>query len=257
LKRGLRVGSGEKPRVKVVGLPAAAASYSRTPVGDESLLSLVVIDPGHGGGDPGAVGRKRKLEEKDVTMAVGRSLAVLLRQRRIGAILTREKDIYIPLSERAEEANRQGADFFISIHVNASIKPDSHGIETYVFDLHATDAEAAELAKRENKGAEDILAVILKDLRKRADEPYSLVAARCVQEQLVRRLRWEDRGVKRAPFFVISRTQMPAILVEIGFISNSKEERSLGVSRFRRKIARALADAITEYARRVAGDKKK
>jgi len=172
----------------------------------------VVIDPGHGGGDPGAVGIGG-LQEKEVTLAVSQQVVALLKQKGVNAILTRSNDQEIELEPRVQFAERANADVFVSIHANAftASRTDVSGIETYYY----------------------------------SGSGQSL--ARSIQSNLLKELGARDRGVKQANFYVIKYTDMPAALVEIGFVTGAEDAARLSSATGRSKIAQAIARAILEY----------
>ncbi len=212
-------------------------------------LKTVVIDPGHGGHDAGA--SRNRVYEKDIVLDVSKKLANILKSRtKLNVVMTRSTDIFIPLPQRTSIANRYPADstLFICIHCNASrSKVGGRGTETYVFDLEATDAEARALASRENEGESMDLTMILSHCYHTGTEPYSLDIAKRVQRSLTTKLNLDNRGVRRAPFYVLAGTKMPAILIEIAYISNTEEREKLQSDSFRQKVAEALYDAIIEF----------
>lgn len=214
----------------------------------------VVLDAGHGGNDPGAA--SPGLMEKDVTLDIGRRLRHLLEQNGFEVVATRPDDRTIPLRDRAHLANATRSDIFVSIHVNSlAAHTSSHGVETYYLGP-TSDPSLTRLAAAENSGSGYSMA----DLRKLLDGIYadakrdeSLQLASTVQQQLYSRLRSSDPGlsnwgVKRAPFVVLVATDMPAILAEVGCISNSREATMLGKPEYRQKIADALFHGIHAYA---------
>ncbi|MEK6744479.1 MAG: N-acetylmuramoyl-L-alanine amidase [Nitrospirota bacterium] len=223
-------------------------------------IATIAIDAGHGGRDPGAMGRGG-LKEKEVTLDIARRLAALVKER-LGrkVIMTRDKDVYIPLEERPFIAKSKGADLFVSIHVNANRKRKARGIETYIQGLRASDTEAMATAARENAMStrrlselKDELSKILKDLATDDKSEESLHLAHAVQGSLVSTVKQTqkkgvDRGkVKRAFFYVLVNTQMPSILAEVGFISNAEEEALLRKDAYRQKLAEALFQGIKRY----------
>lgn len=191
----------------------------------------VVIDPGHGGHDPGAIGYDRRVREKDVNLALARRLAEKIR-RELGCevILTRDKDVFLSLEERTAIANTKNADLFISIHCNASRNSKAHGLETYFLNL-ATDEDAVLVAARENATSRKNISElqgILHDLMRNAKINESSRLAAHVQQEMVSHMRDRygdiaNKGVKKAPFYVLLGAQMPSILVEVAFISNQRE----------------------------------
>ncbi|HID56129.1 TPA: N-acetylmuramoyl-L-alanine amidase [Candidatus Poribacteria bacterium] len=223
--------------------------------GENGLFELkyVVIDPGHGGNDPGCVNRWGA-REKEINLKVALLLKEVIRKEGIYQVyLTREEDRKLSLSERAEMANRFPADrtFFISLHCNSSPNGKGEGVETYVFDLEASDKFAEQVAARENAEENlDPLKFILNDLRHRSCAPYNELAARSVQNSLVQTLRAGDRRVRKAPLKVLADVKMPAILIEMGFLSNRREQRRLRTPSYQKLIAEAIYAGIKEFARK-------
>ena len=214
----------------------------------------IVIDPGHGGKDPGAIGRSG-LKEKDVTLRISKLLKKSLRKKtRAKVILTRKRDVYIPLEERTAIANTVGADLFISVHVNASPKRKASGVETYYLDV-SNDRRTIQVAARENAAstkATGDLQYILRDLMRTANRNDSSALATHIQDSLVGTLRKKYRsvnanGVKGAPFYVLVRTNMPSILVEVSFISNAREEKRLKSEKYLQAIASGITDGVLGF----------
>jgi N-acetylmuramoyl-L-alanine amidase len=214
----------------------------------------VVLDAGHGGSDPGTT--TTGLLEKEITLDVGRRLRLLLEANGFDVVVTRDADRTIALRDRASLANDSKSDIFISIHVNALEKHvESRGIETYY--LGATDDPSlTALAARENRvsgySVSDMRA-LLEDVYADARAAESQQLAASVQKQLFASLRREDPGlenwgVKRAPFIVLASTDMPAVLAEVGCLSNEKESAMLRRPEYRQKIAAALYEGIRAYA---------
>lgn len=227
---------------------------------DKKLTEIkrVVIDPGHGGKDPGAIGPKGLLE-KNVVLAVGKRLARILKEKyNMEVILTRDRDIYISLEERTAIANSNNADLFISIHANASRRRSAKGIETYILNW-TSDEEAIRVAARENaisfkkmKESQSELQMILQDLARDDKKDKSMKLAYNVQNSVVDILSQDynkiiDLGVKQALFYVLIGAEMPSILVEISFISNREEEKRLSQKKYREKIAEAIARGVKYY----------
>ncbi|MBK7553586.1 MAG: N-acetylmuramoyl-L-alanine amidase [Flavobacteriales bacterium] len=208
---------------------------------DPTKVDVVVIDPGHGGKDPGNLGTGRfKTTEKHVALNVSKLLGKYIKEHfpDVKVVYTREDDRFIELKERCEIANKAKADVFISIHCNANDNHDPHGTETFVMGLHKTDANL-KTAQRENasilleEGHElkyegfdpkDPESIILLSLRQNAHMMQSSELAGMIEKQFKERVGRSDRGVKQAGFLVISYTTMPAILIELGFLSNNEEE---------------------------------
>ena len=218
-------------------------------------VERIVIDPGHGGKDPGAPGYLKGVTEKNVTLEISERLAKKIRQR-LGceATLTRNEDTYLSLEERTAIANTNNADLFVSIHTNAHKKMAYRGIETYFLNL-ATDENAILVAARENAtSAKNIsdLEDILSDLMKNAKQEESSRLAGYVQEAIIKKLRpryggVKNNGVKQAPFYVLMGAEMPCILVEVAFITNPRECRRLNTAGYQDDIAEAIVKGIQQY----------
>ena len=219
-------------------------------------IDLVVIDPGHGGRDPGAIGRKG-LKEKDVVLDIANRVARKLKKKGIRVILTRAKDNFIPLNERTAIANRNRADLFLSIHANAAFTRRASGFETFyvseAVDDHAravaaTENSVLELERATSRGKlDDTLHAILWDLAYTEFRVESIEWGELLMRELAKNIRGENRGVKPGPFYVLKGAQMPSLLVEVGFISNVVEESRLRKASHREKIAKALVDSILRY----------
>jgi N-acetylmuramoyl-L-alanine amidase len=221
-------------------------------------IKTIVIDPGHGGKDPGAIG-PRGLKEKDITLSVAKRLGKILKSRySANVIYTRSKDTFVPLNERTEVANSKRADLFISIHTNASRKRGARGVETYFLNW-TNNREAMRVAARENKISikkmekmQNELQFILQDLARKNKNEESMRLAHSVQNSMISSLKKsyrkiENLGVKYAPFYVLVGAGMPSVLVEVSFISNREEEKRLASSRYKDKIAEAIAKGIDSY----------
>ena len=216
----------------------------------------VVIDPGHGGKDYGAPGYLRGIHEKRVVLEISRLLAKKIKaELGLEVILTRNKDRFLTLEERTAFANTKNADLFISIHTNASRDRRAYGIETYFLNL-ATDEEAIRVAAMENatstKNISD-LQKILNDLMQNAKINESSRLAAYVQSAMIRHLknkrysRVKSKGVKQAPFYVLLGAQMPSILIETSFISNSRECKRLVNPRYQQRLAEGIVQGIRNY----------
>jgi N-acetylmuramoyl-L-alanine amidase len=240
-------------------LPAAASAQARAGAAQKRL---VVIDAGHGGVDPGARGPGGTLE-KDVTLAVARRLAAILREDPgIEVRMTRDRDTLVALRDRPRLANRWRKDgqpaLFISIHCNAHAQKAVRGVETY-FLSEAKTEDARRVAAMENaaerfeaprSGEGDPLGFIMNDLRQNHYLRESSDWAAIVQAHLAPAVPSPNRGVKQASFLVLDGAFMPAVLVEIGFISNPEEERLLRDAGHQRRLATELAAAVQSYFRR-------
>lgn len=221
-------------------------------------VKKVVIDPGHGGKDPGAVGPSG-VREKHVALAIAKKLQKKLREElKLEAILTRKSDIFLPLEERTALANTQKADLFVSIHTNAHKNRRVYGMSTYILNV-ATDAEAARLAAFENAvSAKHIsdLEKILNDLMLNSKINESSRLADAVQHGLLMRLpknysRVKDLGVKQAPFYVLIGARMPSIMVETSFITNKREEKRLASGSYQDAVAEGILAGIRSYIKQM------
>jgi len=215
---------------------------------------VVIIDPGHGGKDPGAIG-PTGLKEKEVTLGIALYLEKLLKGSGIPVYLTRSKDEFVYLENRTNFANQKNGFIFVSLHANSVLnhRPSAEGIETFVLSSKYIGASARDVADRENRASrahpevDTDLALIIADLEESANIKYSLDFAEIVQKKLVNYLKLEDRGVKQAPFVVLKGANMVAVIVEVAFISNPKEEKLLKNNEFKQKSAQALFEAIKYY----------
>jgi len=220
-------------------------------------IRKVVIDPGHGGKDPGAT--YGRLKEKDIVLDIGKKLYRKLRTvKGLKVYMTRDKDVFIPLEERTAFANRVNADIFVSLHVNASRNRRSYGVETFVLNI-TNDKSALEVAAKENmataKSMGDLQG-ILKDILMNSKLEESLILADYTQRKLfggLYRTRHANRGVKQAPFYVLVGAKMPSILIEMGFLSNRSEAKKLSSRNYREKISNSIYKGLKEYIRKVNG----
>lgn len=244
--------------VDIIGKPADKTQhvFSNLTIAQQLGLKIkrIVIDAGHGGKDPGAIG-KQGLKEKDVVLKIASGLKESL-SKDTGAdiIMTRDSDIFIDLPVRTAIANSKEADIFISIHANASPNRKASGIETYFLNL-TNDERSIRVAARENavstKKMSD-LQFILNDLMKTSNTNESSRLAAKVQDSLVSNLRkkYDDvkgNGIKGAPFYVLVRANMPSILVEVSFISNPKEEARLDDNNYIQDIVAGITSGVHEY----------
>ena len=213
-------------------------------------IRTIVIDPGHGGKDPGAMGFG--LKEKEIALDIAKRLKGLLEKDPTYEVyLTRETDVFVPLDARTTYANQKEADLFASVHVNACKRPSKRGIETYYLSARATDEDAQALAAFENAMSREPMSSLehmLKRIARNAKIEESRSLAGVVQSKLVKRTKEADLGVKRAPFVVLIGAKMPAILAEVGFLSNESDAKLLGRGIHRQHIAQGLADAIRAYS---------
>ncbi len=223
---------------------------------DRWALDVVVIDPGHGGKDPGAVGQTG-LKEKDVVLDVSLRLRKALEKRGVRIVMTRETDVFIPLHERTKIANSSGGKLFISIHANANTSRRVHGIETYFLAPTKTD-RAMKVALRENAVirfeesrdqyvdlTEENYILLGMAQANFARESQSLAAI--LQDGVTEGMAMKDLGVDQAGFYVLIGASMPAVLFEMAFISNSAEEKQLRNKRFRQIMADEICQAVMEF----------
>jgi N-acetylmuramoyl-L-alanine amidase len=230
---------------------------------DKWAFDVIVLDPGHGGKDPGAIGRK-KTKEKNITLQVAKRLKPLLEKRlHVRVVMTRDRDVFVPLAERGKIANAAGGKLFVSIHCNASRNRKASGIETY-FLAPARRERALEVALAENSVIKyEETTAEYPDL---TDEGYILTAmaqghfmkesedlAGTIQEKTCQALNLPNRGVDQAGFYVLIGASMPAILFEMGFISHRKEEMLLRSSEFQQELAEALYRSIEAFIQRHSG----
>jgi N-acetylmuramoyl-L-alanine amidase len=213
----------------------------------------VVIDPGHGGHDTGAIG-KQGTREKDITLAISKKLAEELRERGLEVIMTRDDDRYLKLEARAELANEARGDLFISVHCNSAANRKLRGVETYTLNI-SSDRYSIRLAARENASSErgiSDLQFILADLATKANTGESSRLANHVQKSLVSELSREytgikDLGHKEALFYVLLGVKMPAILVEASFLSHAEEEKRLSSEEYQDSVAQAIAQGVEDF----------
>ncbi|MEI6805684.1 MAG: N-acetylmuramoyl-L-alanine amidase, partial [Myxococcaceae bacterium] len=224
---------------------------------EEKKSLRIVIDPGHGGDDPGAIGKKG-LREKDVTLAVSKRMKALIEKIIPGTevFLTRDHDKTLTLPFRTDFANKKQADLFISVHVNASLNRETQGVETYYLNI-SHDRYALRLAARENAMSESEtsnLEFILADLAMKSSVSDSVRLGRIVQDSLCGNLlqQWDDiknLGLKQAMFYVLMGAKMPAILVETSFISNKTDEKRLKDDAYQHALAEGIVQGILRYTK--------
>jgi len=246
------------PSVATAANDAAALTVARK-------WGTVVVDAGHGGDDEGAVGVSGS-EEKDITLAIARQVSRALRSRGFEVVETRVDDRFLALERRTSLANVSGASLLLSIHANSAPSPAAHGVETYYMDL-ASDEAAMRLAERENRsgqagqGEQPAVRTRLDDLvselrmgavaqqsRELAERVHSgLLAA---GEELYGAGAIRDRGVRTAPFWVLVDSQIPAVLVVVGYLTHDDEEQRLRTRGFHHLIGEALAGSVAEFSKR-------
>jgi N-acetylmuramoyl-L-alanine amidase len=247
----------------IVDIPSSESAVSRTQgVAPRSGPWKITIDPGHGGHDPGTVNRRTGAREKDIVLAVSRRLAEELRRRPGFEVeLTREDDRFIPLKQRPKQARNAGSDLFVSIHVNAEPGggTTASGFETY-FLSPARNDESSRVARLENSVLElegesadftnegqvdKIVAMVLREGNRDVSQQFGSYLQNGLREVAV----GADRGTKPGPFWVLvgATGHMPAVLVELGFITNPTDVKNLTDSGYQERLAIALADSIEEY----------
>ncbi len=236
--------------IAALGLAAESDAQER--------FDRIVIDAGHGGDDHGAQGPAGLLE-KDLVLDLAQRLAKKLRAQGLAVQLTRDSDAFVALDARTAIANRAGADLFLSIHANASRTKSVRGVETFFASPEASDEAAEELARAENAAFGptaakltdgDPLLAILGDLLAQQQLADSQEFARIAQREVARAGVTRSRGVKQAPFVVLMGVRMPAVLVEVGFITNPQDEKALRKAAERERIAAGLARAIAAFRAR-------
>jgi N-acetylmuramoyl-L-alanine amidase len=251
--------SPERLVVEVGRRPAAAAPVEEAaPATAAAAPITIVIDPGHGGGETGAIG-PGGLQEKDATLEIAKKLtATLPRVIVCRTVLTRDSDVQLSLDDRTSIANHEKADLFLSVHANSSRSASAKGSETYYLSLEASDKIAQEVARRENQangatttpvpgtGNPD-LDFILWDLAQSAHLKESSELAEAIQAELNVVSDTGNRGIKQAPFRVLVGATMPAVLVEVAFISNADEEKRLKNPEFQQSLADAIARAVARF----------
>lgn len=222
----------------------------------------VFLDPGHGGDDLGT--KHGRIYEKDIVLKLARLVAEELRRRGFEVSLSRTRDVFLPLDIRSKLGKEWQADVFVSLHVNHSPDAQVQGTETYILSQEATDAEARKLALIENsiaseaKRSASAVQDILWDMEQTAYLQDSAYLASYVQESLVSTVgellkkrnvkgSWKNRGVRQAPFFVLNRAAMPAVLVELGYLSNSRDRKLLTEKIFQESLAKGLAIGVKKY----------
>jgi N-acetylmuramoyl-L-alanine amidase len=243
----------------LASLLATTGAPARVAASALERFDTIVLDAGHGGDDEGARGA-HGIVEKELVLDVARRLRAQLRDAGLHVVLTRERDVYVPLEQRTTIANEARGDLFISIHANAAPAREARGIETFFLSLEASDDAARQVAARENAAFRDLtvpavagddpLVTILGDLTASELMQESDEFARLAQQEVAALDGAPSRGVKQAPFVVLMGLEMPASLVEIGFVTNPTDAQALATRDQRERIAAALARAVLEFGRR-------
>jgi N-acetylmuramoyl-L-alanine amidase len=245
----------------ILSIFIAVKSFSISPENKNSKPLVVVIDPGHGGKDPGAV--SKGIREKDVVLGIGLKLGKYINENfpEVKVIFTRNTDVFVPLIDRSRIANKNKADLFISLHANHCGTPATRGTETFVLGLHRSD-DNLEVAKKENSVIllEDDYTTIYEGFDPNLSESYimfelvqdiymdqSLSFADAIQNQFKTKLETSNRGVKQAGFLVLRQSSMPSVLVETGFLSNITEANYLNSNEGQQKIALSILEAFRKF----------
>ncbi|NMC63273.1 MAG: hypothetical protein GYA55_08890 [SAR324 cluster bacterium] len=225
---------------------------------EEGKGPRIVIDPGHGGEDRGAVGIGN-LFEKDVVLSVALEVEEFLTQKGFEIVLTRESDVFVPLAERAALANSSNAAVYVSLHANASVGSHNSGLETYVLDNSNNEA-ALKLAARENATLDEDsspgdLRFIVSDLIQSGKAEGSKKLADSVHEKILTQLRevghpMADLGIHKGPFYVLVGAHMPCVLIEMGYIDNAKDGSLLADAEYRKQVARGIASGIEDFLKK-------
>ena len=246
----------------------AGNSFSMTSANTYTKQLVVVIDPGHGGKDPGAV--NKSIREKDIVLGIGLKLGKLINETHpdVKVVYTRSTDVFVPLIERSRIANKNKADLFISLHANACGTPATRGTETFVLGLHRSN-DNLEVAKKENSVIllEEDYTTTYEGFDPNLSESYimfelvqdlymdqSLTVADAIQQQFSSRINSPNRGVKQAGFLVLRQASMPSVLVEAGFLSNLNEANYLNSESGQRNIALSVFEAFKKFKDKTSGN---
>ena len=223
---------------------------------EERSIKNIVIDPGHGGKDPGAV--SRNIREKDIVLKASKKISAKLAKKGFNVIMTRDEDVFIPLKERTEIADSARADLFVSIHCNAAPrKREMNGAETYFLSaarsdwartVEATENSAIRFEAKDGSSLSE-LDYILNDLAQTQFLEESQQAGICIQESMVQKCDLYNSGLKQANFYVLRLNYMPAVLVEIAFITHSTDRKKLLNDKFLEKACEAIVEGIEAYAK--------
>lgn len=218
---------------------------------------IIVLDPGHGGKDPGAIGAYAKTYEKNITLAMGKELKKMLQNKGYVVYLTRENDIFIPLRQRIKIAQKHKADLFMSIHADSAQNRSATGLSVYTLSDTASDKEAAALAERENKadiiGGIDLggntkeVNDILISLSQTDTRNKSSKYATYLVQEMAKSVKLVKNTHRFAGFAVLKAPDVPAVLLEMGYLSNRTEEANLRTSSYRKKLAESVARAVDKY----------
>lgn len=250
--------------LKVLLVAITLLNLASTPKPDSGKIDVIMIDPGHGGRDPGTLGKVFK--EKDIALKISLKVGKLIEENfpDVKVLYTRKTDKYVDLADRSIQANNAKADLFLCIHANWVSRPSVHGTETYVIGPHRTDAQL-EIAQRENAvmlldenkeryegfDPNSPESYILFSLAQSAYQEASLKFAAKIESQFKSKIGRYSHGVKQAGFWVLWKSAMPSVLVEVGFLSNAAEEAYLGSDKGQTEIAQGIYRAFREYKNQI------
>ena len=251
----------------ILGLFFCFNSFSNKPGTDNSKPLVVVIDPGHGGKDPGAV--NKSIREKDIVLGIGLKLGKHINENYpdVKVVYTRSTDIFVPLIERSRIANKNKADLFISLHANACGTPATRGTETFFLGPSRSD-DNLEIAKKENSvilleedyketyegfDPNSAESYIMFEMMQNTYLDLSLFVADAIQQQFQSRIESPNRGVKQAGFLVLRQSSMPSVLVEAGFLSNNAEAKHLNSADGQQQIALSIFEAFKKFKNKNSG----
>lgn len=231
--------------------------FSDTPSKPKFRKKIIVLDPGHGGKDPGAIGAYGKTYEKNITLAMGKELKAILEKKGYKVYLTRSTDIFIPLRQRVRIAQKHKADLFMSIHADSALNRNAKGLSVYTLSETASDKEAAALAERENKvdiiggvdfseNSKEINDILISLSQTDSRNKSSKFAGYMVQE-MRKSVKLVSNSHRFAGFAVLKAPDIPSALLEMGYLSNKQEEKLLKQSSYRKKMASSVSVAIDKY----------
>jgi len=263
----MKYGYSKSIFILILSVLISAQSFSLNPNTNIAKPLVVVIDPGHGGKDPGAV--SKGIREKDVVLAIGRKLGKYINESYpdVKVVFTRSSDVFVPLIDRSKIANKNKANLFISLHANFCGTPATRGTETFVLGLHRSD-DNLEVAKKENSVIllEDDYSTTYEGFDPNLSESYimfeltqdifmdqSLLFADAIQQQFKAKLDNPNRGVKQAGFLVLRQSSMPSVLVEAGFLSNAAEANYLNSDAGQTTIAQSVFEAFKHFKNKNSG----
>lgn len=249
-------GKGEKT-AKIASASSGSWFFNSGRKSSKPRKKIIVLDPGHGGKDPGAIGAYGKTYEKNITLAMGKELKAILEKKGYKVYLTRSTDIFIPLRQRVRIARRHKADLFMSIHADSALNRNAKGLSVYTLSETASDKEAAALAERENKvdiiGGVDFsenskeINDILISLSQTDSRNKSSKFASYMVNEMRKSVRLVDNTHRFAGFAVLKAPDIPSALLEMGYLSNRSEERLLKQRSYRKKLANSVSAAIDKY----------